>query len=262
MKKGLLSKILVCGLAGILTLGLVGCGAKEDDSKDEKKLVIGTSADYPPYEFLDSKNNIVGFDIMIAEEIAKDMGYELEVKNMEFDSLVAGVQSGKIDFAISGMTPTEERKENVDFSDIYYVAEHGIIVRNEDKDTYKTLDDLAGKKVGVQKGSIQVDLAKDNIKDVELKELGKVTDLMLELQNKKVDAIVVELPVAKLNVEKNKDLSLMDLSLKDENGGSAVAVKKGNTELVEKINKTLNKLMEEKKVDEFIVKATELYNEQ
>lgn len=262
MKKGLLSKILVCGLAGILTLGLVGCGAKEEDKKDTNKLVIGTSADYPPYEFLDSKNNIVGFDIMIAEEIAKDMGYELEVKNMEFDSLVAGVQSGKIDFAISGMTPTEERKESVDFSDIYYVAEHGIIVRNEDKDTYKTLDDLAGKKVGVQKGSIQVDLAKDNIKDVELKELGKVTDLMLELQNKKVDAIVVELPVAKLNVEKNKDLSLMDLSLKDENGGSAVAVKKGNTELVEKINKTLNKLMEEKKVDEFIVKATELYNEQ
>lgn len=262
MKKGILKKILICGLAGVLTIGVVGCGSKEEGNSDKKKLVIGTSADYPPYEFIDSNNNIVGFDITIAEEIAKDMGLELEIKNTEFDALVAGVQAGKIDMAISGMTPTEERKESVDFSDIYYIAEHGVIVRNEDKDAYKTIEDLKGKKVGVQKGSIQVDLATDNIEGAELKELGKVTDLVLELQNKKVDAILVELPVAKLNVEKNSNLSLMDVALKDDNGGSAVAVKKGNTELVEKINETLKKLMDEKKIDEFIIEATELYNKQ
>lgn len=262
MKKGMLKKILICGLAGILTLGLVGCGANNDGKEEKKKLVIGTSADYPPYEFLDKDGNIVGFDIMIAQEIANDMGAELEINNMGFDSLVAGVQGNKIDIAISGMTPTEERKKSVDFSDIYYVAEHGIIVRSEDADKYKTLDDLAGKSIGVQKGSIQVDLAAENIKDADLKQLGKVTDLVLQLQNKKVDAILVELPVAKLNVEKNKDISLMDITLKDEEGGSAVAIKKGNTELVEQVNKTLKRLMDEKKIDEFIVKATEIYNEQ
>ncbi|MDZ4906989.1 transporter substrate-binding domain-containing protein, partial [Clostridium perfringens] len=146
MKKGIIKKILAVTVVGVMSFGLISCGGKSSksanklaDVKEKGKLVVGLSADYAPYEFhimKDGKDEIVGFDVEIAKEIAKDMGVELEIKDMKFDSLVAAVPTGKIDMVISGMSPTEERKKAVDFSDIYYVAEHGMVVRAEDKDKY------------------------------------------------------------------------------------------------------------------------------
>lgn len=236
-----------------------------------KTLVIGTSADYPPYEFhslKDGKDLIVGFDIAIAQEIAKDLGVELEIKDMQFDGLLAALQAGTIDIVISGMTPTEERKKSVDFSKTYYYAVHGVIVRAEDKDKYQTVDALKNARLSAQKGTIQVGIAKTQILGLskeeadkpsdKVKELGTIKNLILDLKNKKVDAIVAELPVATAYVNNNPDLALAAPTFTDDEGGSAVAVKKGNPLLLEAINKTLDRLMAEKKIDQFVAEANEL----
>lgn len=270
MKK-ILKNILAMGLVALTGAAVLGCGAKEEASenidslaaiKEKGKLVVGLSADYAPYEFhiLDEngEDQIVGFDVKIAEEIAKDMGVELEIKDMEFGSLITAIPSGKIDLIISGMTPDEDRKKAVDFSDIYYTAEQGIIVRAEDKDKYKNFEDLTGLKVGAQMGSIQADLAQDNIKDAEVQLLSSVSDLVLGLKNGKIEALVVEIPVAEMIVKNNPELFLSEETVKDEEGGSAIAMKKDSPELREQVNASIKRILEEELLDEFIIEANEL----
>lgn len=281
MKKGILKKIIVIVAVGTLAAGIVGCGVSKTEEKKDNgkevassdkgvtlesikskgKLVVGTSADYPPYEFhkeVEGKDTVVGFDISVAKEIAKDLGVELEIKDMDFDGLLVAEQASKIDLVLAGMNPTDERKENVDFSDIYYKAENGFIVRKGEEDTIKSLDDLKGKKVGVQKGSIQETYATENFKDSQLKSLGKVTDLILDLDNNKIDAILVNLPVAQVNCEKNKKLGTSPFVVKDMEIGSAVAMKKGSSELQDAANSTIKRLKDEKKIDEFVIEANKL----
>lgn len=232
-----------------------------DSIKASGKIILGTSADYPPYEFhkeINGKDKIVGFDISIAEEIAKDLGVDLEIKDMEFGGLLADLKTDKVDFVLAGMTPDAERMKEVDFSSIYYNAEHGLVINKKDIDKYKEIADLKGKIIGVQKGAIQEDIAKEQIESPQIKALGKVTNLMLELKTGKVDAIVVEQPVASAYVKNNEELYMTNIVFSDEDGGSAVAVKKGNTELLEAINKTIEKLINENKIDEFVIKANEM----
>ncbi|TVY10028.1 transporter substrate-binding domain-containing protein [Paenibacillus cremeus] len=233
---------------------------KLDQIKKAGKIVVGTSADYPPYEFhkeVNKKDEIVGFDIEIAKALAKDLGVTLEMKDMKFDGLLAALDAGNVDFVISGMTPTEERKKSVDFTKIYYTAVQTVVVRAEDKDKYKSVDDLKGKKVGAQKGATQEQIVKEQMPNSELKALGKISDLMLELKNKKVDALVVEQPVASAYLSKNKDLVITDVKLKTEDSGSAIALKKGAPELVDAMNKTLDKLMADKSIEKFVAEAND-----
>jgi len=157
------------------------------------KLVLGTSADYPPYEFhvvIDNKDTIVGFDIEIAKEIAKDLGVELVIVDMKFDGLLAALETGSVDIVIAGMTPTPERAQSVDFSQIYYTAAQSILVRRADAAGVKTVEDLTGKRIGAQKGAIQEEIAKEQIPQAKVQALGKIFDLVLELKNKKIDARV------------------------------------------------------------------------
>lgn len=268
-------------IALLAALALSGCAPKgKADAKAPGKvdavkkagvLVLGTSADYPPYEFhslKDGKDVIVGFDIAIAEEIAKDLGVKLEIKDMQFDGLLAALQAGTIDLVISGMTPTEERKQAVDFSATYYHAVHGAMVRAADKDKYATADALKQAKLGAQKGTIQVGIAKKQIlgmtdeqaeKDQEsVKEIGTIKNLVLDLKNSKVDAVIAELPVAAAYVGANPDLALAAPTFTDDDGGSAVAVKKGGADLLAAIDATLARLMAAKDIDRFVAEANEL----
>jgi ABC-type amino acid transport substrate-binding protein len=265
-------KIISAVIMVLIAVGLAGCsGAKEEKvsakvSKVEKlkekgKIVIGTSADYPPYEFhksIDGKDTIVGFDIDIAKEIAKDLGVELEIKDMKFDGLLAALETENIDFVAAGMTPTEERKKNVDFSKIYYTAVQCVVVRAEDETTIKSLEDLKSKKVGVQKGAVQEQLANEQLSTSEIKPLGKVSDLMLALSTKKVDAVIVELPVAKAYVQQNSALALSKVQLKTKEEGSALAVKKGNEDLVNLINVSIDRLINDKAIDKFVADANNI----
>lgn len=271
MKKNLFKKLITATMIGAMTFSLMGCNKNTSDIqsssilgkvKESKKLVIGTSADYPPYEFhkeINGKDEIVGFDIAIAKEIAKDLDAELEIKDMSFDGLLPALKTGKIDIALASMNPSEERKESVDFSDIYYKAQHGVIVRKEDTAKYKNLESLSGKKIGVQKGSIQQQFATTQIKDADIKALSKITDLIMELKNNKIDGIAIEIPVGEFYAEKNSDLAMTTCEFKtEENLGSAIAIKKGESEFIAEINKTLNKLIKEDKVSEFIVDANKM----
>ncbi|MBU3129618.1 transporter substrate-binding domain-containing protein [Clostridium tagluense] len=232
--------------------------SKIDNIKEKGKIVIGTSADYPPYEFhksIQGKDTIVGFDIEIAKEVAKDLGVKLEIKDMKFDGLLAALETGNIDFVAAGMTPTEERKKNVDFSKTYYTAIQCVVIRSEDAGSIKSLGDLKSKKVGVQKGAVQEQLAKEQLTTSEIKPLGKVSDLILSLNTKKVDAVIVELPVAKAYVNQNSSLTLSKVQLKTKEEGSAVAVKKDNEELVGSINTTITKLIKDKTIDKLVEDA-------
>ncbi len=127
----------------------------------QQKLTMVTSADYPPYEYRDTatgKDEIIGFDTDIAKYITKKLGFGLEIKDTDFNGIIPALQSHRADFAMAGMTPTAERKKNVDFSDIYYEAKNTIVARKGSN--LKKPEDLAGKKVGVQLGSIQEKAAK------------------------------------------------------------------------------------------------------
>jgi arginine/lysine/histidine transporter system substrate-binding protein len=263
--KAKFSKLVALLLTVVLTVGLSACGKKEttiDKIKKSGKIVLGTSPDYPPYEFINSKKEIVGFDIEIAKQIAKDLGVKLEIKDMEFKGLLAALQAGSVDFVLAGMTPDEDRKKSVDFSQVYYTAVQTIVVRAEDKDKIKTTDDLKGKKLGVQKGTIQEDIAKEQVAGAEAKALGKITDLVLAVKSKNLDAAIIEGPVAKAYVNANKDLVISEIKLKVEEAGSAVALKKGNEELVKSIDKTLDKLIKDKTIENWVTDANNAADKQ
>lgn len=281
MKKGLFKKVMGAVLASTFLFTLVSCGggankgtsaagdkakSKVQEIKDKGVLTLGTSANYPPYEFhknIDGKDTIIGFDIEIAKEIAKELGVKLEITDMKFESLVASLQTGTVDMVIAGMNPTEERQKSVDFSNIYYTAEHGIIILNKDKDKYTNKDSLKGKTVGAQKGTIQEGLAKEQISDVKFKGLNTVSDLIMDMRVGNIDAVVCELPVAEYNLKKSDDLHVItDTGFKvdETEKGSAIAMPKGSGDLVELVNKVIKKLADEGKIDKFIVEANELIN--
>lgn len=271
MKKGLIKKVIIGALLGVMTMGFVGCGksSNETASKDlletiqEKgKLVVGMSADYAPYEFhyIDENGQDVigGFDVDIANEIADNLGVELVIQEMDFDALVSALPAGKIDLVISGMNPTEERAKVVDFSEIYYNSQHGILVRAEDVDKYKTFADLEGAKVGAQLGSTQEQIAKSEIKNADLQLLNNVNNLILELKAGKVDAVIMEKPVAEMAVKSNPELAVGEPTYEEETGGNAVGIAKNNPELLAKVNEVIKELNETGKMDEYILKANEL----
>lgn len=270
MLKGKKLKLIICGL--MLTMGatlFVGCGNKNKDAKEDKnitkiekikksgKLVLGTCADYPPYEaqqVKDGKPEIVGIDIEIAKEIAKDLGVKLEIKDMDFDPLVLSVKSGKIDMVISGMNPTPEREKEIDFSKIYYRAKQSVIVREEDKDKLTSVESLSGKKVGAQITSLQEKIAKEEIKGAKVVSLGKVNELVTSLKTKKVDAVIVEEPVAKAYVAKYPGITIANINVGKPNEGSAVGIQKGNKEFVDSVNKTIDRLNSKHEIEKMVDK--------
>lgn len=238
-----------------------GAGNGSGNGGAAKKLIIGTSADFPPYEFKimneKGENEIVGFDIDIAKEIAKDMGAELEIKDMNFDSLLNELDTGRVDLVISGLSPTPERAEQVGLSKIYYKAEQSVVTRTADKDKYATMESLEGAKIGVQKGSIQEGIAKE-IAGAKLTSLAKINDIVMQLKSNRVDAAIIEGPVAESFVKNVEGITITDAKPVTEDEGYVIGVKKDNTELLDQVNATLDRLMGDGSIDKFVTEATEL----
>lgn len=266
MKKGFLKKLCLGAIMTTLSLSLVGCGDKKSEDKldvikEKGKVVVGLSADYAPYEFhamIDGKDEIVGFDVDLAKEIASDLGVKLEIKEMDFDSLVASVKADKIDMVISGMNPTKKRAKQIDFSDIYYEAQHGVLVREEDKDKYKEITDLNGKVVGAQLGSVQQGIAEEQIEASKVQILADINNLVLELKTNKIDALITEEPVANMAMKNNEGLALSDIKFPSDGGGNAVGIAKNSPKLLKEINKTIKRLQESGELDQYIIDANNL----
>ena len=168
-----------------------------EQSEGTDTLVMGTSADYPPYESIElATGEIIGFDVDIAKHITQELGYDLKIEDMDFNALIPAMEAGRVDFVLAGMTPTEERKANVDFSDIYYEATNLIV--SKENANLTSLEDLEGLKVGVQLGSIQEEEAEALAEEFgfEVVKLNRIPEIMQELIAGRIDAILMEDTVA------------------------------------------------------------------
>lgn len=201
-------------------------------------LVMATNAEFPPYEFHDG-GEIVGIDVEIARAIATEMGMDFEIEDIAFDSIIPEVTSGKADFGAAGMTVTEDRKQSVDFSDPYATATQVVIVK--DGSEIASVEDLAGKTIGVQLGTTG-DIYAEDVEDVTLERYNKGFEAVQALSQDKIDAVIIDGEPAKVFVSENEGLKILDEAFTTEE--YAICVKKGNTELLEGINSAIAKLKE------------------
>lgn len=250
-----LKKLVSVLLVAACVFSLAACGSKDDskDSGDSKKdskdtLVMATNAEFPPYEFHEG-DDVVGIDTDIARAIGEEMGMEVKIEDMAFDSIIPAVTSGKADFGAAGMTVTEDRKKNVDFTDTYATATQVIIVK-EGSDIAGP-DDLTGKKIGVQLGTTG-DIYADDIKDAEVERYNKGFEAVQALTQDKIDAVVIDGEPAKEFVAEADGLKILDEAFTEEE--YAIAVAKDNDDLLKQMNEALASLKESGKIDEIVAK--------
>lgn len=242
-----MKKLLALLLAVILVLSLAACAsaAKDDEpASDAAKLTMATEATFPPYEYYDG-DAIVGIDVEVAQAIAEKLGMELEVTDIAFDSIIPGIQTGKYDMGMAGMTVTDERKEQLSFSDSYATGVQVVIVK--DGSAITSVDDLladgANTVVGTQAGTTGFLYATSDIEEAGLgtvKSFGKTTDAVEALKNGQVDCVILDNEPAKALVAANEGLHILDTEYAVED--YAIAIAKENTELLEKVNKALSEL--------------------
>ena len=250
---------------------LTGCGSKTEDSapadstpaeetpaesaaaasllekvKTSGKLVVGTEAQYAPYEFKDLNASFAGCDMWLAQQIADHLGVELEVVDMSFDGIIPAVKSGQVDLGIAAFTKTPERAEEIDFSDLYEKSAQLLIVKAGNADLYSTKESLAGQKVGAQKGTIQSQLIQTALPDSELFELEKYPALALEVQNGNIAGLVVDQAVGEsLIATSNGGLEVSNFAFTSEEAafGKAVVAAKGSEDLLAEVNTVINQVV-------------------
>jgi len=263
-----MKKFFALMLALAMTLTLAACGEKPqeeatktkiDQIKEAGVLVFGTSADYPPCEFhteIDGVDTIVGYDVALAQYIADDLGVELEVVDMTFDALCISLSKGDFDIVLAAMSSTPERAQAVDFTDAYYSdGTQVILVTDENADSYNTVDDLKGKKIGYQNGTIQSGV----LEEYGLKEnavaLSSAQSIVMELKAGKIDVAYIDYTPSIAFSSKDSSLAMKDVGLEYDSPGSAIAVQKGNEEFVEYLNGVIAEVKESGKLNEMIAEA-------
>ena len=229
--------------------------AGSSDAIADGVLTVGTNAEFPPFEYVGDDGEPDGFDIALIKAIGEKMGVDVEVENMEFDSLVASIGT-KIDCAIAGMTVTDERKNMVDFSDSYYDAVQYVIVPSDS--TASGIADLEGKTIGVQLGTTGDFLAED-IKDASVSQYNKGVDAVNDLINGRVDAVIIDKNPAEVFAEKFSDqVKLIDGADFDfEPESYAIAMPKGDDALVSAVNDALSELKADGTFDELVAEYIE-----
>ncbi|MGG0703956.1 transporter substrate-binding domain-containing protein [Bacillus paramobilis] len=253
-----MKKLLSISFALILIVSMFSAcsnGEEKASGKNKKVLVMGTSADYKPYEYVEASKSdeIIGFDVDVAKYIGKELGYEVKVKDMDFGGLLASLSSGKVDFVMAGMTPTAERKNNVDFTDIYFVAKNMVVSKKDSN--IQSVEDLKGKKVGVQTGSIQEEKAAEFKKEVDFKVEGRdrIPEIVQEIKAGRFDAAIIEDTVAKNYLEKMKELQGIEIKEAPEEVGAAIALPK-NSDKTAEFNKVIKKMQENGEMDKLVKK--------
>ena len=279
-----MKKLAAALLAGVMVLSMAACGSakttettkaaettkagetktEETDKaeetsaaearEDDGKLIMATEAGFAPYEYTEDGSTVIGVDVDIANEIAKAMGKELVIQNMNFDSALLAVQQGKVDFAAAGISVTPEREEQMDFS-IEYTTSKQVVVVKKGADRVASVDALnADTVVGVQGGTVADSYCQDDLGTKDLKQYSKFMEAAMDLKNDKIDCIIMDSLPAEQMVAENDDLEILDGEVFTDK--YAIAVQKGNKEMLDQINEVLQKLVDDGKVDEFIINHT------
>ena len=254
----IMKKLLAVALMLVLVLGVMaGCSSgndektNDDGTQQKETLVMATNAQFPPYEYYDG-DKIVGIDAEVAALIAEKLGMELEIADIEFDSIVPGVQQGKYDMGMAGMTVNDERLEQVNFTTSYAKGVQVVIVK-EDSDI-KTIDDLTGKKIGAQQGTTGAIYAAEDYGEENVTTYASGNLAVEGLKTGKVDCVIIDNEPAKAYVRENEGLKILETEYANED--YAIAIAKDNTELMEKVNSALEELIEngelQKIVDKYI----------
>ena len=221
---------------------MCGCDRRED------KLIMVTEAGFAPYEYY-SDGKIVGVDVDIAREIAKEMGRKLVVKDVAFDSIITEVKIGKSDIGAAGISYTEERAKQVDFSVNYTISKQVVVVKYGS--SIKSISDLKNKRIAVQLGSIADMYVSDEFSNNRIIRQKKYLAAIQDLKDNKVDCVVMDELPAQAILNENRELSILDEALAEDSYG--IVVDKGNSELLEVVNRVINRLKSEGKIDEFIL---------
>lgn len=219
------------------------------------QIVLATSPDYPPSEFVDDQGNVKGSDIMLAQYIANSLGVDLKVETMDFNAVLTAVDTGKVDIGISGFGYKADRAEQFELSHGYQsssaAAHHTLLVPAEKADEYKSLADFSGKKIDTQANSLQEMYVTDQIPDADLQKVATLDQAILELQTGKIDAIALDSTTAKNYAETSDGMFVsvyekngveFDLSQYADESGNVVAVKKGETSLIDAVNQVIDSL--------------------
>lgn len=253
-----MKKLFAVAAASLLILA--GCGSSDSKSGNEgKTLTVLTNSGYAPYEVRNTDGELEGFDIELTEMIAKELGYsDVKWEDIDFDALIGAVNSGKGDMVAAGLSPTPDRAEGAELSDVYYSSEEetaNFVLTLKDGDIKKT-EDIKDKKVGIQIGTIQesaVNAIKDeyNLTTDARKSYG---DMVQEIKNKRIDFVVVEKAIADKYVETNPELAYFQLDAEGNSTGNCFAFKKGNTELKDQVNTAIKKLQDNGEIDKLVAK--------
>ncbi len=235
-----MKKLLAFILCAVMVLSFAGCASFRpyEDIEASGKLVVATNATFPPYEYIEDDGSYAGIDIDIIKAVGEYLGLEVEIMNIEFDAIITSVSTGKADLGIAGMTVTEDRLKNVDFSDTYATGKQVIITASDSG--IKGVADLAGKKVGVQTGTTGDIYASDDDTIGEVVQYDSGTEAVLALSQGKINAVIIDNEPAKKYIEKYDNLVIIDEEYTYEE--YAMCIAKGNTELTAKINEALDAL--------------------
>lgn len=278
MKKAL--SILLVAL--LIAMSFVGCSGTASSSKAsssapanrlqkilaDKKLTVATSPDYAPYEFENllaktDAEKIAGSDIDLAKYIAQQLGVELKLEPMSFEAVLAAVGQGSVDMAIAGLAYKADRASVMEMSDIYYAGSgQGIMIRTEDKDKYKTFESFAGKKVAIQTGSLQEQLAAAQLPKTFVKEqISDLTQAVLMLKEKKVDAIVIAVTSGDAFCKNYDGLMMTELRFNTDANGTLIGMPKGEKELLAKVNEIIAKVKKDNLYEGWFKTASALSEE-
>lgn len=246
-KKGM----AVLGLVIVLIITYLGLPQEAEaaqtveDIKNKGTLILGTSADYPPYEFhatIDGQDEIIGMDISLAQAIADELGVDLQIEDLGFDALLPALEAGSVDMVIAGLSPTPERVKSVSFSKIYYEDKASIVILDKNRELYGNQESLAGQTVGAQTGSIQAEFA-EQIEGAETYFLNDINQLIIALQTGKIEAMVLTNSTAQIYQQNRGDLNIYEGNFEGgEVEGNAVAFPMGSDDLVELANGVIDEV--------------------
>lgn len=230
-----------------LTLAMAMIG-----SLNAQTLNVGTSANYPPFEYIDKNSQITGFDIDLLNELSKKVGFEYKIVNMSFDGIISALKSGKIDAAISAMSATPQRLKAVDFTDPYFVTEN-LYIKRANNDKISSKDNLVDKKVGTQLGTVQ-EIAVNKMPGVKSAPTEDIFGSIMALKNGKIDAVLVDSSIGYGYLKKNKDLVAFFKEPDGSEGFSIAFDKNKHTDLIKKINTALKELKDSGDFDKLLEK--------